>query len=396
MNRLFWVATGMLLIGCGDGEATGPGTDPIIEDPSEGGVQRPDGGGPEPGKDGGNNGGNADLAGGADVGVAVDLGEDPDQGATLPPDQGTTLLPDQGTTLPVICNELLANGSVKNPGCDPGVEANGFDAIDSVTIDGKTAWLMISGWSYWSYDQTNNRFDGGGAIAALLREVAPDCTAKTADGIALNPGCDAQVQTGGIDAIGSATTAEGTTWLITRGRKFWVYDGAHDAFTAGGSDIATHLRSLPPDCAAKTADNIALNPGCDADVQARGITTVDATTDAEGKVSWLMLSGRKYWTLDLSSGEFTGGGRSIADFMVTLTPDCGTTSDGLVRNPGCDATVKVHGLAGLSSVTIEGKASWVLLSGNRYWTYGEQEGGTVGFGGGKDFAGFLRELPVAP
>lgn len=148
---------------------------------------------------------------------------------------------------PGACQAKTSDGIALNPGCDPDVQANGITAVDIVTLSGATTWRVIAGKKWWSYDVTSAAFtDGGKEIATFLKTLLPDCSGKTTDGIALNPGCDPDVQVNGLSAMGSMTSGSNTVWFMTSGKKWWTFDLSKSAFTSGSGDVAAFFRTFKP------------------------------------------------------------------------------------------------------------------------------------------------------
>jgi len=202
------------------------------------------------------------------------------------------------------------------------------------------------------------------------------CTAKTADGIYLNPGCDPDIQVNGVTAFSVFDPAGTASWLVMSGKKFWIYNptiGATGEFTGGGKDISTYLKALAPLNCTDMMGGVTLNPGCDIDVQANGITAVDIVT-LEDATIWIFLSGKKYWGFDpaaaAGAGAFTTASADWSTALQALGPQsCSITMEGVTLNPGCDVDVQTNGVTTLSSVTGEGNVAWMLTSGKKFWTY---------------------------
>ncbi len=229
---------------------------------------------------------------------------------------------------PANCTDTMG-GVPLNPGCDVSVQANGLSAVDILTSNGQTSWTFLSGTKFWSFDASAasgaGAFTGSGADwSPSLRALAPaDCTTMMG-GVHLNPGCDVDIQANGVVSIGSVTEPNNVTWLLTSGKKFWFYSTSANAFTSAGDNFATSLLPLTPNnCTALTPDGLALNPGCDLDVQTNGISA-SGTLTMGGNTVWLLISGKKFWLYDYSAaggtGAFTTGGQNIAPTLRQLAP----------------------------------------------------------------------------
>lgn len=333
-----------------------------------------------------------------------EAGVPPGSDSAPAPDSEPT--PDQGQPIDPVCARLADDGTPLNPGCDPDVQAGRISALGASHTGGDEGWLLVAGKKWWFYrttaDQPGGFSSAGADVATLFRAVGPDCDTRAADGMVLNPGCDAEVQAAGVDAVGGVIDGAGNAlWMISKGRKWWFYSaqpGEAPLFTDAGSDTASMLRRFAPDCAAKTADNLPLNPGCDGAVQARGLTALGAVIEGDQQ-SWLTIQGSRWWVLSSASGQeatFADGGADLAAWLRGAQPACGTqAADGTELNAGCDAEVQAAGVDAVgSSLGTEGKASWLLIRGTKWWTFASGTGFTDG---GADVAAWFRGLPmVAP
>jgi len=230
------------------------------------------------------------------------------------------------------------------------------------------------------------------------------CTAKTNDGIALNPGCDPDFKANGPTALGQfIVVASGNpAWLFTTGTKWWVFDttanGGQGAFTAGGADFAATLKTLQPACTAKAGPAF-LNPGCDPTFQANGPTTVGAIKDASsGKTNWFFSSGKKWWVFNSTAGggagAFTAAGVNIANNTLALPPPCRSLApDGTPINPGCDVTYQANGPTAWGEFTNPGtgQQAWLFVSQTKFWLFDPTGTGTF-TGAGADIAQALSAL----
>lgn len=316
----------------------------------------------------------------------------PDLGG--PPDLASDLAPTPDLPLGT-CTAMAPGGGLHlNPGCDPDVQVNGVTAVDIVTLNNQTTWLVVSGKKHWSFDMTSGAFTAAGPdFSTYLKGLKPGCSDLTSDGIPLNPGCDLDVQVNGITAIGNMTSGGKTSWAATSGKKWWSYDlSTSDAFVDGGKDFAAFMRLFPPTtCATTTADGLPLNAGCDPDVQSKGLGAIDIVTLAN-QSTWLVTCGKKWWSFDMTTGAFSSGGKDFSTYLKGFQPGCSaTTSDGLPLNPGCDADVQVNGISALGSMTQGGKTSWAVFAGKKWWSFDLATSTFVG--GGKDVAAFFRTLP---
>jgi hypothetical protein len=222
------------------------------------------------------------------------------------------------------------------------------------------------------------------------------CTATTPDGMAQNPGCDPDVQVNGLTAGGEFRNASGTAaWILTSGKKFWIYDpkgGAAGAFTAGGKDLSATLAGLPPtSCTVKSSDGLSINPSCDLEVQANGPSSIGEFVNPQTKAAaWLFTVKKKWWIFDPATGGFTAGGLSLAEAFLGFTPACTEkTSDGIALNPGCDPDFVANGATASSEfVNPQGGASaWLFTSGPKWWVLDPSTASFVA--GGKSLATIL-------
>ena len=221
-----------------------------------------------------------------------------------------------------------------------------------------------------------------GMVIAKDREVIPpdqavSCTAMTADGIHLNPGCDPDVIASGATAVGGYQVNGKPVWQVTAGTKWWNLDPLADAgkgaFIVGGKDIAASYRAYGPACGVLTSDGIALNPGCDVGIQASGPKGVGGYV-VNGKPIWQVTSSKKWWVFDplvnAGQGAFVAGGGDIATAYRGLQPGCGAlTSDGIALNPGCDPSVQASGLTAIGGYEVNGKPVWQVTSGKKWWVF---------------------------
>jgi hypothetical protein len=194
-------------------------------------------------------------------------------------------------------------------------------------------------------------------------------------------------------------------WMFTSGKKFWLFNpqiAGSGAFTAGGKDIATTLKTFQPGCASKSADGTFHNPGCDLTFQANGPDALGEVKDVNTKkISWLLSSGKKFWIFDPSAavgkGAFIASGADISLATLPLSPSCSVKApDGTTLNPGCDITFKANGLTAwgefLNSAT--NKAAWMFVSGKKYWIFDKaaQTGKGAFIAAGGDLAAMLTVL----
>jgi hypothetical protein len=221
---------------------------------------------------------------------------------------------------PTSCTPTWADGTPQNPGCDVGFKANGPTAVSEFTSPQtkSAAWLFTAGKKWWAFDPVAGKFTfGGAAIDAVFASWQPACPS------ALNPACDPAVQVNGVSAAGEFRSAGGApAWLFTAGKKWWAFDPAaapSGRFAFGGESIDTLLATFQPGCPS------ALNPGCDLDVKANGLTTVgEIRAGGGGQNLWFMTAGKKWWVFDPATGggkgSFIGGGADFAAFCRTLLP----------------------------------------------------------------------------
>lgn len=143
------------------------------------------------------------------------------------------------------CAAKTIDGLPLNPGCMGW--SDGPHAMD-IRVTGATyGWLLLFDNLWWRFSSAAGTFtEGGKDFTGYLKQQQPTCGVKTADGIELNPGCDAQVQANGLDAMASGTFQGNEVWLVTSGRRYWIYDYAAGAFVSGGQDIAAFFRTLSP------------------------------------------------------------------------------------------------------------------------------------------------------
>jgi hypothetical protein len=214
-----------------------------------------------------------------------------------------------------------------NPGCNDDVH----DAMASAAVYNQAMWAVTSGTKFWLWDSEVGITAGafvmcGDGIDGWMRTYAPDCTPKSPDGVHLNPGCDPTIQSDGptsIDISFFGKTA--IVWLITCGTKWWRFDVLANlgkgAFVESGQDFSTYLKARQPDCSAQTKDGLHLNPGCDPDVQAEGVSTISGLV--LGQLPRLLITrGSKWWIRDRSSpaGAFVDGGKDLPAFLRSLGP----------------------------------------------------------------------------
>jgi len=223
----------------------------------------------------------------------------------------------------------------------------------------------------------------------------------TSDGIHLNLGCDPTVQTNGITAADAITVNGKTSWILTSGTRWWSYDvsamGNQGAFVNGGKNFAVFLRTLSPDCTAKTQDGIAMNPGCDPNVQVNGISALASVSTSITSAKWLVIAGKKWWLYDSkagTSGAFSGGVKDIASSFRLLSPDCTVMKGGVPLNPGCDPDVKAKGITSIDISISQGKTSWWLMTGKKWWSFDQSANNGKGafVDGGQDVSTSLRML----
>jgi len=225
------------------------------------------------------------------------------------------------------CSAMTTDGIALNPGCDPSVQSKGFTSVAAVTMWGKTFWVGLSGSRYWYYDPLVGAFVNGGKDLGgqLLQNDPKDCSKTSSDGTSLNPGCDADVKLKGFTAMTNSPPSSTISWAGFSGKKWWVFDpttGSNGAFVDAGADTSQVLRLFPPSCAAQTPDGIALNPGCDPDVQQVGFTAA-ATVESDSTVYWLGVSGKKWWLFDRTvgaGGTFELGGKDISALLKASVP----------------------------------------------------------------------------
>ncbi len=336
---------------------------------------------------------------------AHDLPQNPDQG-TPAPDQGTPT-PDQGTPAPDLptnsCTALTASGLHLNPGCDPDVQVNGITAFSAFDATDTAAWLMMSGKKFWIYDPTSGASgaftSAGESVAEYLTPLNPANCTDTMGGVPLNPGCDVSVQANGLTAVDILTTNGQTSWTFLSGTKFWSFDASAasgaGAFTGSGADWSSSLRALAPADCTTMMGGVHLNPGCDVDIQANGVVSIGSVTDPSN-VTWLLTSGKKFWFYSTSANAFTSSGDSFATSLLPLTPNNCTalTPDGLALNPGCDLDVQTNGISASGTLTMGGNTVWLIISGRKFWLYDYSAAGGAGAftTGGQNIAPTLRQL----
>ncbi len=305
----------------------------------------------------------------------------------------------QGNT----CVALTADGLHLNPGCDPDVQVNGITGFTVFDPAGTASWLVMSGKKFWLYNPTigaDGAFTSGGKeISPYLKALNPkNCTA-TMGGLPLNPGCDVSVQANGITAVDMVTIEGNTLWIFLSGKKYWGFDpaaeGGAGAFTTASADWSVALRNLGPTSCDITMEGVTLNPGCDLDVQANGVTSISSVT-AGGNVAWMLTSGKKFWRYDLTLSAFLNAGDDLAASLLLLNPpDClVTTVDGMFLNPGCDIDVQANGLTATGTLTTAGNTVWLMASGKKYWIYDHaaHSGAGAFTSGGMEIAAFFRQL----
>lgn len=229
-----------------------------------------------------------------------------------------------------------------------------------------------------------------------------NCTAKTPDGLFLNPGCDPDVLAGGFSVVANAPIGMTNRWGVFRGAKWWIYDpsvlGGQGAFVSGGKSLSTLLMNSPPNCTATTRDGLKLNPGCDPDVKANGFTSM-VTFEFFGAVNWLVCHGKKWWVFDTKPDAgppaFVEGGTNLATFLTTQPPDCSyKTKDGTAMNPGCDSDVKANGFTTMGMMYDQGDAYWFAAAGKKWWLYAvNSDAGLDAFvAGGANISDYLLQF----
>lgn len=230
------------------------------------------------------------------------------------------------------CTVKTTDGLPMNPGCDLDVQSDGFTSMVTFDLGGNTNWLVCHKKKWWVYDPTPEAgppgfVQGGKNLASFLMSVPPDCSYKTREGTAMNPGCDPDVQAEGFSAMGMMYESGSPYWFATAGKKWWLYsvnsDAGPDAFVAGGLDVAAFLLQAKPGCATKTKDGLSMNPGCDPDVKSKGLTDLDVV-QISGKTDVLLTYNTKWWLFDLSAdggnGAFVEGGKDVTAFFKGLKP----------------------------------------------------------------------------
>jgi hypothetical protein len=150
------------------------------------------------------------------------------------------------------------SGLFKNPGCDLAVKLAGITAVGEFIAPSPPPGqpvphtLVLSGKKFWILSfNPPVLVNAGDDVAVFFRTYAPTTcgTQQTTDGLDLNPGCDPDVQAGGVDAMDGLPPGGVTTfWQVTRGRKFWNFDpmanGGKGAWFEGGKDISVYYRSF--------------------------------------------------------------------------------------------------------------------------------------------------------
>lgn len=303
----------------------------------------------------------------------------------------------QGNT----CVAMTGDGIHLNPGCDPDVQVNGITAFTVFDPAGTASWLVMSGKKFWLYNPTmgaGGEFTSGGKEVSLyLKALNPTNCTDTMGGLPLNPGCDPDVQANGITSVDMVTTGGNSVWIFLSGKKVWTFAaaGGVGAFTSASPDWSVALRNLGPTSCSITMEGVTLNPGCDPDVQANGLSSISSVT-AGGNVSWMLTRGKKFWIFDQNLAAFLTAGDDLAATLMLLNPaDCvAITADGLYQNPGCDVDVKANGLTANGSLTTGGNTVWFMASGKKFWIYNHAAlGGTGAFtDGGMEISSYFRQL----
>jgi|GEM_PF-4896399 len=293
-----------------------------------------------------------------------------------------------------------------NPGCDLDVRLYGVDAVsDHFLVDKLYQTLVTKTIKWWIYD---TRPDGGigGFVEAgentssLFLQHLPGCFNNGS--FEINPGCDADAQATGVEIINHQSFVESNQVLLTKGKKWWVYDAYvyewAGAFIDGGEDITDLFVGTLPAC--KNDGSFEINPGCDMDVKLSGFDIIThQTLVATNQV--LLTKGKKWWVYDASAYDWTGafidGGEDFALFLKnkayyngSYSPDC-FNNGSFELNPGCDPDVQLSGLDAISDYfLVDPLYQVILIKGTKWWVYDiRPNGGTGAFVDGGDDIGAL-------
>lgn len=232
-----------------------------------------------------------------------------------------------------------------NPGCNAVVKEQGVDAVGHTMFsdigERGISLDLISGVRFWNLDPSDpvlskGFIDARPKLSDEFIKYEPgvevmDSQPETVGEHYRNPGFDPGVIQGGIDAYAEFRRPDlSSLHIITKGRRFWHFDtGAgttgKGAFVETVGDLATHYRSFSPQaCSTVIADGTPLNPGCDPDVQAEGVTALDGVARDGQMVYWQVISGKKYWNWDVAAnggeGAFVSGGKDIAELYRRASP----------------------------------------------------------------------------
>lgn len=164
----------------------------------------------------------------------------------------------------------------------------------------------------------------------------------------VNPGCDPVVVARGIDAAWTQSSASGELLHVTQGTRRWALELATGTWSGSWA-----TPSIGETWAAATLPAGDPNPGFDADVLARGITSAWTFSSGGNTTHLTVTFGPRHSTLDLATGRWiSDDGRSgdLAEVLRTLgaiaPPGC--AGGDTLTNPGDDTTVASEGLRAVS------------------------------------------------
>ncbi len=268
------------------------------------------------------------------------------------------------------CNsyeECNSNGTCSVLRCSDGTPYNQCSA---------TKPLYCKANAYASYLKTNCSFCGCEPNTVCNPE-GGNCISNSFE---VNPGCDFDVITNGIDAM---TDCGLDCFRITKGTKHWlrwgnswVYYGEDTGSAEGDrettkNDVTAYWRKYnTPAC--KNDGSFEVNPGCDSDVIASGI---DDMSDC-GVDCLRIIKGNKYWLRWGETWLYYGenptkgeGDRETSKQDITAywrkynSPAC--KNDGSFEvNPGCDSDVIANGVDSMTDCGID---CFAITKGKKLW-----------------------------
>ena len=270
-----------------------------------------------------------------------------------------------------------------NPGCDPDVAINGFDAIWSIEIDGETKFIrFVKGDKFWTLDLIEGRFleDRCGKFLEFLERTTFYPQAPQYP----SPWSDPNVIQNGISAGWSMNDDTSTRYIqisspisLDYVSYIWGYDFYLNQWIFTNNMTGELIESFKED----TSDILAgqdcpqpeTYPGYNSVFQQNGISAMTGVIDS-GTNLYVMFSSTLVWLFYTSPiGNFHPVFMceySIVDYFNRFPPivDC-SQQDSYMSNPACDPEVANSGIdAAFRIKGRDGELSLHFVKGKRHWS----------------------------